>query len=215
MNLSPEIDSPVAAATGWHATLAALGRRLFPRRFAFGLLVVGCTAFFLRRPGGWGPLDELAHWLSPLLIAAGFSLRAWAGGCAGLHTREDALCSPRLVTGGPFAHVRNPIYVGTAVLGLGVVGVLGDPWLLLPWAFAIGALYSAIIPAEERHLSGQFGASYEVYRGAVPRVRPRLTPWRAASPAPFRWSGAAGEAPLIAVVAAIIFLLHWLQTRGV
>ena len=186
---------------------------MFPRRLAFGLCAVVLVALFIRKPGGWGSAAEAIAWLSPMLILGGFALRAWASGCAGRHTRTNSLSAPELVTGGPFAHVRNPIYLGTAVLGLGVVGLLAEPWLVVPWAITLGALYGAVIPAEERHLLTEFGERYACYCAAVPRLRPRLIRWAGAAPATFRWSGAAGEVPLIAIVAGIILVLHFLQQR--
>lgn len=192
--------------------LALLGRGIFPNRLLVGLAVVVVTAWFMRGSQGWGWNSTFAWTAGPLLLLVGFGLRAWASGCAGLHTRKNTLNAPQLVTGGPFAYVRNPIYLGTALLGLGVIAILGEPWLLGPWALAMGLLYGTIIPAEERHLKGQFGEVYDRYCAEVPRLIPRLRRWRDAGRAPFRWAAAAGEATLIVIVGFIIIGLHWIQT---
>jgi len=209
--VSPEF-ADTARADRLHSRLARVGRTIFPRRLTFGLVTVALTAAFMHGGARWGRLGEIATWMGLALTIAGFSLRAWASGCAGHHTRDETLHTPQLVTGGPFAHVRNPIYLGTAVLGLGVVGVLGEAWLVAPWALALGALYGAIIPAEERYLAGKFGDAYRRYCLAVPRLLPRPLRWTEAGEVSFRWSATLGELPLIAIVGAIIVGLKWLQT---
>ncbi len=152
-------------------------------------------------------------WFSIGVIAAGFMLRTWASGCAGHHTREDVLSRTAFVTGGPFAFVRNPIYLGTAILGLGVVGLLRDPYLLAPYALAMAVLYGTIIPAEEQHLRRTFGPSYFLYAASVPRLVPRLTPWKGAARVAFKWSAGAWEAPLILLVALLVCGMRLLQCK--
>ena len=57
-----------------------------------------------------------------LLIALGEWLRIWAVGYAGGSTRTRTLGAARdLVTTGPYAHVRNPLYLGNFVLSIGVL----------------------------------------------------------------------------------------------
>src|SRR5437868_3363307 len=110
--------------------LARLGRWVFPRRLFvwFPVILLGLLLVHPHR------LSGAAAWLtngaSLLLVLGGLALRAWGGGSAGLHTRTDDISAPQLVTGGPFAHVRNPIYLGSIVMAIGMVGLLHDPWLL-------------------------------------------------------------------------------------
>jgi protein-S-isoprenylcysteine O-methyltransferase Ste14 len=149
-------------------------------------------------------------------VVLGLALRAWAGGSAGGHTRTRSIEAPRLATAGPYAYVRNPIYLGSIVLGIGMVGLLGDPWMLLLCAAAFTFLYVSIIPAEERFLRGEFGAEYERYCAEVPRLLPRFIPWNGATPAEFNWHAARGEAHIALILIAIYVLLRgaaWLTTR--
>src|SRR5688572_17790600 len=110
-----------------HAALARLGRILFPRRLWVGLAVVAIAALFVQPRAVYGRYQILGTTISLGLILLGLAGRAWAAGCAGRHTTEARIEAPKLVTGGPFAYVRNPIYLASVVLGFGMVGVIGDP----------------------------------------------------------------------------------------
>jgi len=76
-----------------------------------------------------------------------------------------------LITSGPFALMKHPIYTSVALLVLPAIGVVFDSWLgaFIGIALYVGSrIYS---PAEERELSRTFGARWDAYRGAV------LIPW--------------------------------------
>ena len=183
--------------------LAAVGARIFQHRLHVGLAAVALAAFVYRPRNFFGAHVIAGVIVSLLLVLAGLLLRAWAAGCAGGHTRLATIEAPRLSTGGPFAYVRNPIYLASVILGIGMVGLLGDPWML---ALCIGVfvfLYTAIVPAEERFLRGQFGAAYERYCAHVPRLLPRLRPWPEAEPRPFDRAATVGDARLALILVAI------------
>ena len=75
---------------------------------------------------------------------------------------------------GPYAHTRNPLYLGSALLTLGA-GLAMDSWisaLLLCGYFAL--FYSIVMRREERELLSQHGAAFEDYARAVPLFFPRL-----------------------------------------
>jgi protein-S-isoprenylcysteine O-methyltransferase Ste14 len=135
----------------------------------------------------------------------GLALRAWASGCAGGHTRSAEIEAPQLVTDGPFAYMRNPIYVGTILLGFGMAALIGDPLAFLLAAIAFFVLYMAIVPAEEEFLGRQFGAAYAHYRAEVPRFLPRLQPWPGREKHTFQWSAMRGEL-VVAIWAIGIYL---------
>ena len=181
-----------------------------------GLAVVAFAALVVRPRAIFGEYQTAGTAGSIALILLGLALRAWAGGCAGGHTRTATIEAPRLVTGGPFALVRNPIYLASVILGLGMVALIGDPWLLALYVGVFVFLYGAIVPAEESFLRGKFGAQYERYCAHVPRALPRLRPWKDAEPPGFDPRALIGEARLGLVLAGIYALLRaaaWL--RGV
>jgi protein-S-isoprenylcysteine O-methyltransferase Ste14 len=95
----------------------------------------------------------------------------------GVGTPAPAAPTERLVVGGLYRYVRNPMYlaVSGAIVGQGLL-------LARPGLFAYGAVITAVNAAfvrwyEEPTLQRRFGADYAAYRGAVPAWLPRLHPW--------------------------------------
>ncbi|MDQ6827134.1 MAG: isoprenylcysteine carboxylmethyltransferase family protein [Candidatus Eremiobacteraeota bacterium] len=121
------------------------------------------------------------------LALGGELIRCWAVGYSGITTRADKVTAPALVTAGPYAHVRNPLYLGNFITALGfAVAFTGCNTLFARLALRSGALgsmsavYATIIPHEERYLRATFGAVFEDYCNRVPSIVPRT---RASRPA--------------------------------
>ena len=115
---------------------------------------------------------------------AGEAIRCWAVGYSGATTRADSVTAPQLVTAGPYAYVRNPLYLGNLLTALGfAVAFTGENAPLERWgliALALAAMvgvYATIVPHEEKYLRATFGASYDAYAARVPRVFPRRAPY--------------------------------------
>ena len=176
--------------------VVAAGQWLFPRRLWVGLAIAAAALEWMVPVPPFAPGHRLQHTLALGLILAGLGLRAWAAGCAGAHTRSAQIEAPRLVVSGPYAHVRNPIYLGTIGLGLGMALLIGDPIALGLAMTALGLMYLAIVPAEESFLTYQFGDHYRTYCAAVPRLFPRLRPWVGREEV-FRWRATWGEAGIL------------------
>jgi protein-S-isoprenylcysteine O-methyltransferase Ste14 len=99
----------------------------------------------------------------------------------GIGTPAPIAPTQRLVVGGLYRHVRNPMYVAvvTAVLGQGLL--LGQPVLLF-YALALWAVFAAFVRVyEEPVLLDTYGDDYQRFRAAVPAWLPRLRPWRGGS----------------------------------
>jgi protein-S-isoprenylcysteine O-methyltransferase Ste14 len=77
--------------------------------------------------------------------------------------------STHLVTGGPFAVTRNPIYVGNTLFLLGIGLIFGIAWLMLLAPLAAFATQKLAIEPEERHLEARFGKAFRDYRKRVRR----------------------------------------------
>ncbi len=96
----------------------------------------------------------------------------------GLGTPAPVAPTEKLVVGGIYRHVRNPMYV--AVLSI----ILGQALIFSSWPVVIYGLVAAAAMVcfvkvyEEPTLARRYGAEYEAYRRAVPGWLPRLTPWR-------------------------------------
>lgn len=117
------------------------------------------------------------------IAIAGELLRCWAVGYTGTTTRADRVTAPELVTAGPYAHVRNPLYVGNFMTAVGFTlaftgGLPGTKRALLA-ALGLGsmlAVYATIVPHEEAFLARTFGDDYADYQVRVPALGWRLQP---------------------------------------
>lgn len=195
---------------------AALSRAIFSHRLHVGLFAVLFAGLIVHPRNIFGRFELAGQVACLFLVLAGLALRAWAGGCAGAHTRRATIEAPTLTTHGPYAHVRNPIYLASMILGLGMVGLLGDPWMLALYAAVFVFLYSAIVPAEEAHLRQVFPAQFARYCKHVPRLVPRWRAWSEASPAisRFHWPALRAEARLGLILVGIYLYLvgaAWLR----
>lgn len=106
-----------------------------------------------------------------LLVLAGVALVA-----AGLGTlrRHATTVNPRgsasaLVTDGPFARSRNPLYLAMALANVGVALLAGSTWMLIAAAPAVVLMDRLIIAGEERYLARRFGPAYTDYCRRVRR----------------------------------------------
>jgi len=100
----------------------------------------------------------------------GLLLRAWAAG----HIKKNSA----LATSGPYAYTRNPLYLGSFLLGLGFT--IGSGRWLLGFLFAVLFLgiYLPVMRVESATLAQLFDAQFPEYSRAVPLFFPRLTPYR-------------------------------------
>jgi protein-S-isoprenylcysteine O-methyltransferase Ste14 len=96
----------------------------------------------------------------------------------GLGTPAPVAPTERLVVGGPYRYVRNPIYVAVTAVILGQALLLGE-LVLIPYGVGFALLCAAFVRwYEEPTLLRRFGAQYQAYRRAVPAWWPRRRPWR-------------------------------------
>ncbi len=114
---------------------------------------------------------------------AGELLRCWAVGYSGVTTRGDEVEAPRLIGAGPYAHVRNPLYLGNFITAAGfAVAFTGkNCWrsrvALVGGALgAMAAVYAIIVPHEVAFLRSQFGEEFERYCERVPPFVPQTEP---------------------------------------
>lgn len=97
----------------------------------------------------------------------GLGVRAWA---AGYLYKQDVL-----TVAGPYAHTRNPLYLGSSILALGAA-VATHSWIsatILMLYFA--AVYSVVMRREEDELRGHHEAAFEEYAKAVPLFFPSMS----------------------------------------
>jgi protein-S-isoprenylcysteine O-methyltransferase Ste14 len=114
------------------------------------------------------------------LLLIGEFIRIWAVSYAGGETRTRKVGAPALCTSGPYAFVRNPLYVGNMLMYVGIVMIAGavNVWLMAATTFLFFLIqYSLIISLEEETLSALFGHEYLNYKANVPAIFPRFSPW--------------------------------------
>jgi protein-S-isoprenylcysteine O-methyltransferase Ste14 len=158
------------------------------------MAAAGSAVFFVLAPGvvaglvpwwltGWRvrqPLPASVWWparvAGGVLVAAGFAvlLHAFAQFVReGIGTPAPVAPPRRLVVGGLYRYVRNPMYLALLAVIVGQALLLGQP-VLLPYAAAVGLAVAAFIHLyEEPALRRQFGAGYDAYRRSVPAWWPR------------------------------------------
>jgi protein-S-isoprenylcysteine O-methyltransferase Ste14 len=135
---------------------------------------------------------------------AGEAIRVWAAG----HLYKNE----RVTTSGPYAFVKNPLYLGTLLIMVGLC-IMASNWVLLAIGLAVFAVYYA--PFKQRRESGRlrerFGESWTRYDRAVPGYLPRLTPYPARDRQPWRWDAFIrnDEHGTLAAVLLGIGLLAW------
>ena len=130
------------------------------------LLVLGASFPALRI--GERPPGALAVLAGMLMAATGV---VWI---AVIREVRPAHFAGRLVTSGPFANVRNPLYSAFIFLASAGLALLLWSWPGLALPLIAYALYRRWIPLEEARLERRFGAEYAAYRRSVPALVPHL-----------------------------------------
>ena len=159
----------------------------------------GSTVFFAVAPGvvagllPWGLTRwrlgaVFTHWLPArllglviLLAGAAVLIHAFARFVVeGRGTPAPIAPPERLVVGGLYRYVRNPMYLAVIATILGQALLLYRPVLLGYAAVVTVAVVGFVLGYEQPTLAHRFGSEYAAYRRAVPGWWPRLTPWRPA-----------------------------------
>lgn len=135
----------------------------------FGGSVIAMVALSMLVPeptvaDGWLRLPGLA----PILLGVRLHVAAWET-FRSRKTPIRADGTPRaLVTGGPYARTRNPMYLAGVVILAGLGLLLGTAAsLAVPVIFAV-LTHALLLPVEERMMERRFGPAYRAYRAAVP-----------------------------------------------
>jgi len=190
-------------------------RAWFFRNRSYTPIPLIVLALILANPSAW------SYGVGLVIMIGGEAIRLWALRYAGGATRTTArVGGDTLVTAGPYAHVRNPLYVGNFFIGLGLFAMAwpGIPWLLLVYLGFFALQYGLIVSAEEDYLQQRFGAMYQSYRAQVPRWRPRLTAFQTSKVRPAPWPKTLrtdrSTLATMATLAALILLRQALRHGG-
>jgi protein-S-isoprenylcysteine O-methyltransferase Ste14 len=100
------------------------------------------------------------------VIVPGAALHLWTKGCLRI--------GAEVTTSGPYRFTRNPFYLATLVVDVGLCVVAWNPWIAAAYLPLWSVVHGLTIRREERVLTEFFGARYEAYRSKAPR----LFPWK-------------------------------------
>lgn len=159
-----------------------MNRRFFPilNTLAFSIVVPGTVAVLVPRwiVGGFRQTENsVLTWLGGIVIACGAAIYfrcAWEFAVRGLGTPAPIAPTKFLVTTALHRYVRNPMYIGVALVILGETGMFRSPYLVLYAAAMLSLAHLFVVFYEEPTLQRHFGESYEEYFRSVPRWLPRL-----------------------------------------
>lgn len=116
-----------------------------------------------------------------IVSSLGESIRLWGVSWAGSETRTTGkVGGTYLIISGPFAYIRNPLYVGNILiyLGFGIMSMSLFPYLqIIAFVFFVFQ-YNIIVSEEEEYLRKTYGAQYERYFENVPKFFPRFTAYK-------------------------------------
>ncbi len=140
------------------AEWSQIARRIrVPLGFLFAVVY-----FWLARPT-WRSMA-----LGAIVVVPGLLIRALASG----HVRKNE----SLATSGPYAYTRNPLYLGSLLIGLGFCVAARSWWVGVVLVVMFFAIYVPVIRDEEAFLRRRF-PEFEEYARRVPRMFPRVTPY--------------------------------------
>jgi len=115
-----------------------------------------------------------------LLVLAGEGIRIWANGFIG-HNKVNRTCKNegeapigKLITAGPYAYVRHPLYLGTFIILLGVCLAAGKILFALLFPLVFCLVYNQKMNEEDRLLLDELGPEYDFYKKTVPKWIPRI-----------------------------------------
>ena len=108
--------------------------------------------------------------IGAIVAVIGLLIRAWSSG----HIRKNKT----LAISGPYAYTRNPLYVGSFIMGLGFTIAAGVWWLAILFAIFFLGIYLPVMRTEAQELTAIFGEDFAKYAEAVPLFIPRLTAYK-------------------------------------
>ena len=151
-------ETPIPPPADWVARWQRIARRV---RVPLGFLTAGLYLYELWRGQ---PRPDAIAW-SLALVVPGLWLRASASG----YVKKNQ----ELTTTGPYAHTRNPLYLGSMLIAAGFAVALMSWPVALVLTIGFLVIYVPVIASEERFLRATFPA-FDEYCRQVPRLFPRL-----------------------------------------
>jgi len=209
--------------------LTRLGGWLFRHRTSLPLPIALAIVMV---PIGESPSSAAFIAVGIAITAAGEALRLWAVHHIGAISRTRSERLGPLVDTGPFALLRNPLYIGNIALWVGFAIAARLLWLAPVSVVLLGVEYHLIVKWEERLLEERLGEAYRDYVKRVPRWLPVPTlnrgdrktrrendlsarsAFSAVERDPFSWSETLFSERGTLIAMALGYLLLWLKARS-
>jgi protein-S-isoprenylcysteine O-methyltransferase Ste14 len=136
------------------------------------VIILGCLSIIifrnqliLHRAFFW---DDILEIVGLSFILLGQLLRVSARG----HKSERSQSGHQLIQDGPYSIVRNPMYLGIILIGVGTVFFILELWAVILFALLFVLRYQELFIKEEKILEDAFGQKYIAYKKIVPRILP-------------------------------------------
>lgn len=154
--------------------------------------------------------SERQFFLGVPVTCLGLMIRLWANGYVG-HQKvntsgQGQRKTGRLITGGPYAHVRHPLYFGTFLIAMGTGVIVGRPLLVLLSAAVLAMIYRRKMEEEEQTLQQECGEAFTAYKRAVSPWIPRIIPYAARS-GQWSWQGIVASKEWKTVIWVVVLLI--------
>ena len=162
--------------------------------------------------GGTTTLPLLILGLFVLAVVQAFRMYSasflW-GRQAVARVEADFLC-----TSGPYAYVRNPLYVGNFLIGIGLCIAINEWYAYVLFIVSYVAVYSIVIPYEERFLEEKFGDAYREYKANTGKLLPKLKGYKSGvNVTPNYRAGILGEIHVPIILAIFLFVIFLLFVK--
>lgn len=142
--------------------------------------------------------DVRAFWYGVPVALLGELLQVWAA--SQLH--KDKL----FTISGPYSHVRNPMYIGRFILGLGILIMTWNPYLIVGYVVLFAAYAHMRVNREERRLSEIFKPNYQHYCSEIRRWLPRIKPYSRSEDRRAKWSQVCANHEQLNLIGLIVVL---------
>jgi len=160
----------------------------------------------------WPALEEGVELVGYVFIGVGLAFRLWSW----LYMGERK--SRGLVTDGPYSVCRNPLYLGTALIAIGLGMCLANLVVIILTLLVVIPLHVLVALAEEEHLEEAFGEQYLAYKERVPRFIPAPSLYcsrETIEVTPYIVRKAGRDALLVVLAPSVAGVVHLLQESGV
>lgn len=185
---------------------------IFRTRGIYMFIALAISAAIKYTTGGRTPLPFFLVGLGVMVIVQ--LLRMYAasflwGRQAVRKIEADFLCVV-----GPYAYVRNPLYLGNLFIGIGLAITLNEWYTYALFILSYAFVYSIVIPYEERFLTKKFDKYYLDYTSRVKRLIPTFSPYKSESRVvPDFRAGILGEihVPILLTILSFIIYLFFVR----